>query len=33
MSDTQRFPNLPQSTWICWDTSLVQVLEGHDCDE
>lgn len=32
MSDTQQFPNLPQSTWTCWDTNLVQVLEGHGCD-
>ncbi len=32
MSDTRQFPNLPQSTWTCWDANLVQVLEGHGCD-
>jgi|GEM_PF-3198327 len=32
MSDTQQFPNLPQSTWSCWNANLAQVLESNGCD-
>jgi hypothetical protein len=33
MSDaTRQFSNLPQSTWSCWDGSLVAYLKSQGCD-
>jgi len=32
MSDSQQYPNLPNSTWTCWQTNMVPYLTSQGCD-